>query len=64
MDVFSEVTDALVILHKGGVYRQTTVYSRGDRFYAKQGAGFIRLLKHGQTTVPAVRWIDKEGFEL
>lgn len=62
MEVFSIVEDAHVILYARGIYRQAKVFKRGDRHYAAQGSGFVRLLKGGQTTVPATRWIDGDGF--
>lgn len=64
MEVFSIVEDALVVLMARGVYRQAKVFKRGERYYAAQGSGFVRLLKGGQTTVPSIRWIDHEGFAL
>lgn len=63
MDLFEVVEDALVVLFSRGVYRQLPVFRRGDKFFAKVGAGFVRLHRGGSTTVPAIRWIDHEGFE-
>lgn len=63
MNVFSVVEDAKVILYVRGVYKQADVYSRGDRFYAKHGSGFVRLLPHDTTSVPSIRWIDSMGFK-
>ena len=55
--LFSVVDDARVILRSGGVYRQVKLYARGDRWYAGWGAGFIRLLSRGATSIPHVRWL-------
>lgn len=63
MDVFTLVEDARAILLVRGVYRQADVYTReGGRYYAKWGAGFVRLLRHNCTSVPSIRWIEGEGF--
>lgn len=64
MDRFSIVEDAAVILLVKGVYRQVDVYSRGGQFYAKVGAGYVRLLRHATTSVPSIRWLEGEGFEI
>lgn len=64
MDLFSVVEDAHVILYVRGVYRQAKVYSRGDKVFANWGSGFVRLNRDKSTSVPSVRCIDHEGFDL
>lgn len=62
---FHEIPDSVVILASKGVYKQSKLYLRGDSIYAKHGAGFIQLSKHG-TSVPNVR-VDGfhiEGYEV
>lgn len=54
--LFHEIPDAQVVLRSKGVYRQVKLFSRGDNVYAAWGSGFIRLLKHSGTTVPAVSY--------
>ena len=58
MDFFTAVPDAQAILHSKGVYRQVALYTRGDKVYAKWGAGFVRLSQGGATSHPNVRWAD------
>ena len=48
---FHELPGSVVILSKGGVYKQSSVYHRGGWLYAKHGSGFVQLKKHG-TSVP------------
>lgn len=64
MDRFTIIEDACVIIFSKGVYRQVDVYRRGENYYAKVGAGFVRLLRHNATSVPQIRWYDGEGFSL
>ena len=59
--LFSEISDAQVILRSKGVYRQVKLFRRGEHVYAAWGSGFIRLLKHSGTTVPTVTW-DTDGL--
>lgn len=54
--LFHEIPDAQVILRSKGVFRQAKLFRRGEDVYAAWGSGFIRLLKHSGTTVPAVSW--------
>lgn len=51
---FHEVPDSVVILVKGGVYKQSQVYVRGNFLYAKHGSGFAQINTHG-TSVPNLR---------
>ena len=62
MDRFTIVEDACVIVFSKGVYKQCDVYTRNGNYYAKASGGFVRLLRHGQTTVPAIRWYEGDGF--
>lgn len=55
--LFHEIPDAFVILLKGGVYRQSKVYRRGDDLFAGYSGGFVRLSEHG-TSVPNLRIVD------
>jgi hypothetical protein len=56
--LFHEIPDAQVVLRSKGVYRQAKLFRNGDDVYAAWGSGFIRLLKHSGTTVPAVSWLS------
>lgn len=44
---FHEIPDSVVVLVKGGVYKQTTAFVRGRHIYAKHGSGFVQLSRHG-----------------
>jgi len=55
--LFHEIPDAQVILRSKGVFKQAKLFRRGEDVYAAWGSGFIRLLKHGGTTVPTVSWL-------
>lgn len=59
--LFAEIPDAQIILRSKGVYRQAKLFRRGDHVFAAWGSGFIRLLRHGGTTVPAVTY-DLDGL--
>lgn len=62
--LFHQVPDAHIILASKGVYRQTAVFTRNGRLYAKYGSGFIGLRQQDNgTTVPNVRWEHVEGVE-
>jgi hypothetical protein len=61
MDRFHVIEDAHAILRTKGVYRQSRVYRRGPDVFAGHGAGYIRLLGRGDTTVPDVKWLDLEA---
>lgn len=56
-NLFHEIPDAQVILRSKGVFKQAKLFRRGEDVYAAWGSGFIRLLKHSGTTVPAVSWL-------
>lgn len=58
MHLFHIIDDATAILRSKGVYRQVTVYRRGDEVFAKWGAGYVKLLSAGHTTHPNVSWVD------
>lgn len=55
-NLFHEIADAQVILRSKGVFKQAKLFRRGEHVYAAYGSGYIRLLKHSGTTVPAVSW--------
>jgi hypothetical protein len=57
MELFHVIDDGVVILrHKGGRYRQTKLYRRGNDLYAGLGSEFVRLLTGGGRTDPNVSW--------
>ena len=58
MQFFTIITDAKAIIHSRGVYRQVDLYLRGDRVFAKHGAGFVRLNAGGTTSAPNIRWAE------
>lgn len=58
MTPFQEITDGLAILLRKGIYSQVPLFKRNDNVYAKVGSGFIRLYKHGGTSVPTISWKD------
>jgi hypothetical protein len=64
MTYFTEIAGASALIHSGGVYRQTTLYARGDAIYAKHGAGYIRLGIGGATSAPKIRWAEFDAGEL
>lgn len=55
-NLFHEIPDAQVILRSKGVFRQAKLFRRGEHVYAAWGSGFIRLLAHSGTSLPAVSW--------
>lgn len=61
MDIFSLIDDAECVTFSRGIYRQTQLYRRGKRIYAKHAGGFIRIcLRFGETwptSVPGVKVI-------
>ena len=60
--LFHLIEDATVIIRtKRGVYRQSTVYRRGERVFAKHGGGFIRLMAHEGTSCADVLWSDLDA---
>jgi hypothetical protein len=60
--LFHEIEQAQAVLASGGTYQQVKLYYRFDgtehQLFAKRGAGYVRLLGSGGTSVPAVRWLD------
>jgi hypothetical protein len=63
MDYFTEIPDATAITCSNGVYRQVKMYARGDRVYARHGAGFVRMHQGQTTSAPGVRWIEFDGAD-
>lgn len=51
MELFHEIPDELAIIRlRGGVYKQTKLYRRGDMMFAGAAGGFVRILpKFGDT---------------
>lgn len=62
--MFTILEDAYAVLYSKGVYRQVKVYSRAGKVYAQHGSGFVRLVRGGGTTVPAIKWLELEGATL
>lgn len=63
MDALFHVVDgAQAILHSKGVFRQTAVFHREGRIYAKWGGGYVRLGAANSTSVPHVSWRALDGF--
>lgn len=62
-NLFHEVQDTWVICSRRGVYRQSKVYRRGEAFFAKHGAGFIKLCAYRGTSCPDTSWVDFEPAE-
>jgi hypothetical protein len=64
VQLFHRIDDAEAIVRlKGGVFKQTELYRRGDRIYVKHGSGFVRLCggklgDHWGTSAPGVNVID------
>jgi len=56
MDYFSEIPEGQAIICRRGAYRQTPLFTRAGKIYAKYGAGFVRLHQRGGTSEPIVRW--------
>lgn len=63
MELFHIIDEGAAILKlKGGVYKQAKIYRRGDQVFAEAGSNtFIRLVRGGGTTKPAVTWLEVEG---
>lgn len=55
MSFFKEVEGEAAIIVAGGVYKQVPLYTRDGYIYAKDGAGFIRLMADAATTKPKTR---------
>lgn len=62
MDTFTLIEDAECVTYCRGVYRQTQLYRRGKRIYAKHAGGFARIgEKWGAswpTSVPNLKVVD------
>ena len=56
--MFKVLDGEIVVLYGKGVWYQTTVHEYKGRIFAKRGAGFIGLYKHGATTQPDILWKD------
>lgn len=56
--LFHIIENESVILLSGGVFTQTTAYTRKGELYAKKGGGFIRMIDGGGTSHPSTRWVD------
>lgn len=63
MDYFTVVEDCAVVLRCKGVYRQAKLYRRGQDAFAQWGAGFVRLLPRGGTTLPNVTWLETDAID-
>ncbi|MCR9276232.1 MULTISPECIES: hypothetical protein [unclassified Mameliella] len=61
---FTIIEDAFVLIRTGGVYQQSQLYARGNKLFAKKGAGFIRLGIGGETSAPNTRWTEIEQGDL
>ncbi len=62
MEFFTAIPEGQVIIYANGVYRQTALFARGDRVYAKYGSGFVRLSQGGATSHPKLRWADSSIY--
>lgn len=58
MEFFTAIPEGQAVIYSNGVYRQTSLFMRGDLVYAKYGSGFIRLSQGGSTSHPKFRWAD------
>lgn len=62
MQLFHIIEEGIVIIRgKGGVYRQSKVYRRGEKVYAYHAGGFIELMGMRATSSPHVSWLDIEA---
>lgn len=64
MDYFSPIPEGQAIILSRGVYRQSAVFSRAGKVYAKYGAGFVRLMQGGASSHPNIRWVDIDTGEI
>ena len=55
---FEKIDNVTALMRSRGVMKEAQVYSRKGLLYAKHGAGLIKLLSKGNTTVPSISWID------
>lgn len=58
---FTQIPGAVALVHTRGTYRQADLYARGERIYARIGAGFIRLGIGGATSAPTTRWAEYDA---
>ena len=63
MNLFTIIEDGHAILLQRGVYKQTTLFERHARVYARHAGGFIGLRKDHGTTVPSIRCEHVEAAE-
>lgn len=56
--MFQKLDDAHVVLRSQGVYRPAPLYAHNGFLYAKFGAGYVKMSKHGATSKAAVTWDD------
>ena len=61
--VFSELLDSIVIIRKGGVYKQTKAYQRRGYIYVAAAGGFVLMRKDNRTSVPNLSWLEIETNE-
>lgn len=57
-ELFSEISEAYVILCVNGVFKQEKLYQRDKRVYAGWGSGFIGLSSGNGTTKKGVAVLD------
>jgi len=55
MGFFQHLEGHAAIIVENGVFKQTDLYSRDNRLFAKSGSGFIRLMADGSTTKAKAR---------
>lgn len=62
---FSQVPEAFVVTLEKGIYRQTELYEKEGKLFAKQKGGYIVLFNDGKTSVPSVKWegINGAGYK-
>lgn len=63
MSLFTPIEDGHAILLQRGVYKQTPLFKRHGRVYARHAGGFIGLREDHGTTVPSIRWEHVEAAE-
>jgi len=62
-NLFHDLPEAQIILRSKGVFKQAALFRRGEDVFAAWGSGYIRLLRHGGTTVPAVQYLADSLFD-
>ena len=58
MEYFTVIPEGHAIVVTRGVYRQVPVYARGEKIYARNGGGYVRLIQGGSTSAPNIRWVE------